>query len=95
MKRFLAFANGNSRGGWNDFRGDFDTADEAREHIWNANKRGAWTWAHVFDTKERKKLHVRLQAPTAPARCECGIRIKYCLIHSYLRDPPPIPENKR
>lgn len=50
LKRFLLFAGSNyyPAGGWQDFRGDFDTVEEAKDYLlYNPDTERNW-W-HVID----------------------------------------------
>jgi len=49
MKRFLLFAGDfyYPNGGWDDFKGDFDSVENAKD--WLEGDGGA-DWAHVIDT---------------------------------------------
>lgn len=60
MKRFLLFAWGDiyqPRGGIHDFRGDFDTVEEARRARAGLNL-GSADCAHIFDTEECRVVDV-------------------------------------
>lgn len=62
MKRFLMFAGSNyyPAGGWDDFRGAFDTSEEAfAEARWRFNM--DFEWFHVVDTETMKEV----EEPTA------------------------------
>lgn len=54
MKKYLLFAGSQyyPSGGWNDFKGDFDSIHDARE----AAKLIKWDWAHVVNTDTVKSL---------------------------------------
>lgn len=56
LKRFLVFMGSvfYPCGGWNDFKGDFSSLDEAKSFILNAENDWASDWAQIFDTKTRK-----------------------------------------
>ena len=54
MKRFLLFAGDNyyPAGGMEDFKGDFDTVDEALEKMIIIKLR--CDWFHIYNWQERK-----------------------------------------
>jgi glyoxylase-like metal-dependent hydrolase (beta-lactamase superfamily II) len=55
MKRYLLFTGDTfyPGGGMKDFRGDFNTIDEAFDFS-ASDKVGAWDWYEIYDTHERK-----------------------------------------
>jgi hypothetical protein len=57
MKRFLVFSSDYyyPAGGWDDFRGDFDTA----EHAFKCAKgyQSDYTWTQVIDTETKLEIH--------------------------------------
>lgn len=61
MKRFLLFVGDTYYpcGGWRDFKGSFDTEDEARAHaaVLKADENGyGWDWAHIVDTETMTRV---------------------------------------
>lgn len=60
MKRFLLFAGPcfYPHGGWDDFRGDFDSMAVALEHYaaFAKGAEGDEVWGHVMDLRECKKI---------------------------------------
>lgn len=50
MKRFLLFFGYNDLygGGWRDFKGSFDTSDEADKHA----SLYSWDWMQIVDTND-------------------------------------------
>lgn len=52
MKRFILFAGDDyyPHGGWQDFRGFFDTIEECYEKL--AKTTIPYDWAHAYDTKK-------------------------------------------
>jgi hypothetical protein len=62
MKRFLLFAGYDyyPHGGWNDFKGAFDTIEEAQTAFTKfIQEDSGFTWGHILDTS---KVKVILQA---------------------------------
>lgn len=63
MKRFMLFSGEeyNSRGGMNDFKGSFDTLEDAinkGSYLRSKPKgRGSEDWFHVYDTIEKRIVH--------------------------------------
>jgi hypothetical protein len=57
MKRYLVFIGDDyyPRGGFNDFAGDYDVEADAIEKA-KTIEDDKYQWAHVYDTKDRKKL---------------------------------------
>jgi len=57
MKRYLLFTGDTfyPGGGMQDFRGDFNTIDEARDFS-ASDKVSAWDWYEIYDTHERKDV---------------------------------------
>ena len=53
MKRFLLFAGDEyyPLGGWHDFKGDFETLEDAQ--TWFLKVVLRYDWAHVYDTISR------------------------------------------
>lgn len=66
MKRFMLFAGENYYpcGGMEDFKGSFDTYEEAEEYV-NTKNKGVqmdgwgWDWAHVYDTETQKVKDIK------------------------------------
>jgi len=56
MKQFLLFAGERyyPSGGWQDFRGDFDSQWEAAAAAWKLP--GGYDWWHIIDTKTGKTV---------------------------------------
>lgn len=54
MKRYLVFKGSDyyPNGGWEDFSGDFDTIEEARE----AATTNRYEWSHIIDTTTKKEV---------------------------------------
>lgn len=60
MKRYLAFAGDNyyPDGGWEDFRGDFDTCEEAVAAVKNYKPTcSTGQWGHVVYTETKEIVH--------------------------------------
>ncbi len=60
MKRYLLFAGDMYYpcGGWEDFKDDFDTVEEAREGV-RSLRRNPWggpDWWDIIDTKAMKRV---------------------------------------
>ncbi len=57
MKRFLLFAGSiyYPAGGWDDFRGDFDTAEKAQS-AGQVSFGDEYEWWHVVDTETMKEV---------------------------------------
>lgn len=69
MKRYLGFAGPKyyPEGGWGDFRGDFDTLDEAiRSCEAEGPDNATGLWAHVVDTHEVRVIMVGDWQNTGP-----------------------------
>lgn len=58
MKRYLLFAGEEyyPSGGWNDFRGAFDTLEEARLAAFEPRGCEYGYWFHVVDTQTMKEV---------------------------------------
>lgn len=63
VKRFLAFAGSNyyPDGGWNDFKGSFETLEEAIKEL-DPDIRTRWPseaplydWTHIVDTEDGRR----------------------------------------
>lgn len=56
MKRFLLFAGVKESygGGWQNFKGDFDSAQEARREGDRISIRKKCDWMHVVDTETKQ-----------------------------------------
>jgi len=61
MKRFLVFSGDTYYpcGGWDDFKGDFESLEEAKEFALRMLKEEHEDWTHVVDTRDRI-VHVYL-----------------------------------
>jgi hypothetical protein len=60
MKRYLLFSGWDyyPRGGWNDFKGSFDTVDKAKQAL-NAlydKDMEKYTWSHIIDSETEKAI---------------------------------------
>lgn len=67
MKRYLGFAGPKfyAKGGWADFKGDFDTIDEAVRAC-ETQDPDTGLWAHVVDTADLRVIMVGDWENTGP-----------------------------
>lgn len=59
MKRYLTFIGAiyYPSGGMDDFKGDFDTIEEAQNFIEEkVEQQWEYTWAHIWDTETRSEV---------------------------------------
>lgn len=58
MKRFLLFVGEEYYpcGGWHDFRGAFDTAEEAKRAVFEPRDSANGFWWHVVDTETMQEV---------------------------------------
>lgn len=65
MKRYLLFAGSTyyPAGGWHDFRGDFDSIEEAKAKIDQDEEAsdgwGAYDWSHCIDSQTKEKVSLK------------------------------------
>ena len=66
MKRFLIFGGSDyyPAGGWNDFRGDFDTQDLASAEALRLALACQWDWWHVVDSATKAVSHYHSSNPS-------------------------------
>lgn len=59
MKRYLAFFGQTyyPMGGMNDFIGDFDTVEEAKERIEEELDDWSYEWCQVYDTQTKTEVY--------------------------------------
>jgi hypothetical protein len=60
MKRFLLFSGDEYYpcGGMNDFKGDYDTLDEAKDALIKIALDGDADWGHIYDTLTKEMAYV-------------------------------------
>lgn len=60
MKKYALFAGERYHplGGWEDFQGDFDTVQEAKNIILTEAGVKNWTWAHIVNLQDRRYLAI-------------------------------------
>jgi len=60
MKRFLLFAGSTyyPSGGWNDYLGDFDSTEAAKDFLLSrSTSYSSFDWWHILDTSNRTVVH--------------------------------------